>query len=184
MSNIGRFIELDIGPFVNNRGMTYEGECNKGNLTLGQSSLPAEVLMSREFFESNGVPFHFTYYEAGDNLEMMGQTIDIENITARRAHFFGASSNGSFYEDVYFLKDRIEVFKCCVHLSDIISVNPDFSDQCALTLDYVHSINGKNYNFSPRLWHYCIDFVNDVDFNQIRFEDNPFIHIFAITFEK
>ncbi|WP_157670263.1 hypothetical protein [Bacillus cereus] len=175
---------MNMEPFVNNRGMTYEEECEKGNLTLGNSSLPAEVLMKKKSIKFSGVPFHFTYIEAGDNIELEGQIIDLMNIKAYKFHFIGISSNGNLYDNVYFLKDGILVHKDRLFLSDTIATEPAFLDQCVLSLDYAHSVVGKNSNLKPNLWYYCIDFGEEVEFNQIQFEDNPFMHIFAMTIEE
>ncbi|MGN7471965.1 hypothetical protein [Brevibacillus sp. SAFN-007a] len=181
---MSKFWMLNIGPYLNNRGFTTEQNVQDGNLSLGGSSLPVEgVPLDREFVYKN-IPFHFTYKLEGDNIELEGQTIGFPSQFISKIHVIGVSSNGSLSDYLYLLQNDVVVKKAKVCLSDFVETVPALGDELAINFEYLHTQVGRNDFYRPNLWYYCVDLEKTYFINGIRLEDNPFMHIFAVTFES
>ncbi|MGA5691404.1 hypothetical protein [Cytobacillus pseudoceanisediminis] len=173
---------LNLTSFVNNRGITKDNEYELGSLSIGNSSFPESGVDWEKTFWFNQIPFKFSKTDYYDNLELIGQTIPFEEMKVRTIHFLGVSSNGDFSEEISFYHKSKLVFKDRLYLSDFLSKKPMFSDQCAIKFEYLHSPSGRYKHVEPRLWYNTIHFDDFYHIDSITLEDNPFIHIFAITF--
>ncbi|QHE59792.1 hypothetical protein FHE72_01110 [Rossellomorea vietnamensis] len=178
------YSEIDISMYVNNRGITYEGNMEFGNLNYRIQSLPGEELLNEKKHHLNGIPFSLTYTERGDNIELANQKLIFPTQLGGKIHFIGVSSNGDFFEDLQILLNGNLILQKRLYLSDFNSQEPLFENECFMRLEYIHSPLGKDYTIKPSLWHFCIDLEKNLEFNEISLKDNISMHIFAITVEK
>ncbi|AKF95959.1 hypothetical protein [Brevibacillus laterosporus] len=181
---MNNYVCLNIQSFINNRGATSSNNYQQGELSLGKSSLPEEEFPKDLRFTFNNVPFQFYRSEQGDNIEMEGQTLEFSPLSASKVHFLGVSSNGDMFDNIYFLNNTEVIHTGKLYLSDFVSELPAFQDQCALCFSYLNTRGGKRDHIKPKLWYSYIELPQLKTINKIRLEDNPFIHIFAITFES
>jgi hypothetical protein len=56
-----------------------------------------------------------------------------------------------------------------------------FNDKRAMQLRYLNSYSGRYDGIQPTIWYNRFDLGEASEMNQLEFEDNPSIHIFAIT---
>ncbi|MGE6631480.1 hypothetical protein [Bacillus sp. NPDC077027] len=180
---MGIYQTINLEPYVNNRGMTYEKDYQKGKLTLGNASFPAELLLKEQEPVIHGIPFEFIYINKGDNIELEGQSIQLGQIKAEALHIVGCACNGNLYEDVTFLLNGHPVHQSRLSLTDVIEQEPAFSDRLALSFNYIHTVTGINRHLGSRLWHDTLSLPKGTLFDEIQFEDNPSMHIFAMTLE-
>ncbi|MFB7120719.1 hypothetical protein ACWOMK_28970 [Bacillus thuringiensis] len=173
---------LDIKNFLNNKGSTQNSDFKKGALSMNGSSLPRELLPNNDYFYFNGIPFVFYFENNGDNIEMEGQTLEFADYFVNEAHFIGVSCNGDLMDDIHFLLDDKIVQTSKIYFSDLISEAPAFNDQCALKFPFLNTITGPKKHLKPKLWYCSIKFPKTFKVNGIKFEDNPFMHLFSVTF--
>lgn len=175
---------LTLNDYVNNRGITYQNEYEKGQLTIGGASLPAELVMSVKDSFVEGIPFQFIYQDQGDNIELEGQSIHLPTFEAEALHVVGCSSNGNLYEELTLLREGTVVWESRLSLTDVIEREPAFNDRVAYAFDYIHTVAGINHHLTSSLWIDSLSFSQKIVFDEIRFQDNPFMHIFAMTFQQ
>lgn len=175
---------LSLHDYVNNRGITYQNEYDKGQLTIGGASLPAELIMSVQDPIIEGIPFQFIYQDQGDNIELEGQSLRFPPLEAEALHVVGCSSNGNLYEEISLLREGHVVCETRLSLTDVIEREPAFHDRAAYAFDYIHTVSGINHHLTSNLWLDSLTFSQKVVFDEIRFQDNPFMHIFAMTIQQ
>lgn len=174
---------FDISPYINNRGFTTHETYKDGFLSLGQSSLPAEQVTFDSIFYINNVPFVFKKNHIGDNIEMEGQLLKFSVLKVKNIHILGVSSNGDLYDSINLLYDEQLVERVKVYLSDFLSPQPYFEDQLALSFTHLNTRVGIKEHYKPNMWYYNVKLPAIPKINGIKLEDNPSMHIFAITFE-
>lgn len=175
---------LTLNDYVNNRGITYQNEYENGQLTIGGASLPAELIMNVKNAAVEGIPFQFIYQGQGDNIELEGQSIHLPTLEAEALHVVGCSSNGNLYEEITLLREGNVVCESRLSLTDVIEREPAFNDRVAYAFDYIHTVAGINHHLTSSLWLDSLTFSQKVVFDEIRFQDNPFMHIFAMTIQQ
>ncbi|MFP3419018.1 hypothetical protein R0K30_03690 [Bacillus sp. SIMBA_154] len=175
---------ISLDDYVNNRGITHQNEYDKGQLTIGGASLPAELVMNLQHHLVEGIPFQFIYKDQGDNIELEGQSIHLPLLEAEALHVIGCSSNGNLYENISFLREGKVVYESRLSLTDVIEQEPAFNDRAAYAFDYIHTVAGINHHLTSRLWLNSLSLSHKVVFDEIRFQDNPFMHIFAMTIQQ
>lgn len=175
---------LDIHNYVNNKGITSSRDYSKGSLSLGGSSLPIEEFPNENCYCFYGVPFKFCIEDHADNIELEGQTINIPTVVTNEISFLGVSCNSDLMDTVHFLFDETIVQSDKLYFSDLLSEKPAFKDESALKFSYLNTRVGKQNHFKPNIWYSSIKFLDYCKINKIMFEDNPFMHIFAITMHK
>lgn len=155
-----------------------------GDLTIGLSSYPAEEIPFNKESTFKSVPFQLVKRATGeDNLQLVGQELNIPPFKVTKIHFIGCSVNGDIYDDLIVKYNQRVIGKERMFLSEVFSEKPAFNDKLFLDFNYSHSRQGINNNLRPKLWYNYIRLNKAEVVNKIEFEDNPFIHIFAITFE-
>jgi hypothetical protein len=177
------FEVINLNPYFTNHGFTFENNQEIGNLSLGGSSLPGTNISFDIPFQVDDIPFQLGKNCDGDNVEMSGQVIAFKEMKIHRIHVLGVSNNGDFYDWIYLSNNGKQLLKEKLYLSDFVSIKPSFNDKLAISFPYLHSQGGIREQYKPNLWLYSINVSEDFGINQITLEDNPFIHIFAITIE-
>lgn len=76
---------LTLHDYVNNRGITYQNEYEKGQLTIGGASLPAELVMNVKDSLVEGIPFQFIYQDQGDNIELEVSLFNFRQLKQKRS---------------------------------------------------------------------------------------------------
>ncbi|MFJ1121942.1 MULTISPECIES: hypothetical protein [Bacillus cereus group] len=177
------YIKLDFRQQFNNQGFTKTGLEAEGALSFGGSSLPAEYC-PKGLFEMEGVPYELFVDEPnGDNIELEGQTIFFGKNMYKKIHILGASNNGDFYESIQLVNDDQFIASYRVHLTDFVSREPKFGNRLAVEFPYINNKIGELKQFIPKIWCDSITFDQPLEFNCIKFGDNPSMHIFSITLE-
>ncbi|WP_339148462.1 hypothetical protein [Sutcliffiella sp. BMC8] len=174
---------LNIEPYINNRGFTSISTVKEGNLTLGNSSFPLEKFLHNNTYFHKDVPFHFYSNSKGDNIELMGQRIELPSIIrADSLHIIGNSSNGSFSDNILFILNNNIILKKKINLTCLLETNSLFQNYIFKKFDYLHNMNGICYDESGTLWYEIVEFDRTLQFNEILLPDNPFMHIFSMTY--
>ncbi|ATF15815.1 hypothetical protein A616_28850 [Brevibacillus brevis X23] len=181
--NIKKYKSLDLCSYFNNRGLTSDADYKLGFLSLGNTSLPVEQVSFANDFIYDGIPFRFNKNETGDNIELAGQLVNFPSMYIKKLHFLGVSNNGDFFDDLHFMNDKQCVGTKRLYLSNFLNTHPSFDDKSAITFTYANTRGGKRDHYKPNIWYYSIDLEEPLFFNGIKFEDNPSMHIFAITVE-
>ncbi|SFS44344.1 hypothetical protein [Marininema halotolerans] len=182
---MGQCTPLDITPYVNNRGVTQADVDHQiGFITTGGCSLPFEEIPIEAGLIIEGVPFQFSYTDEGDNIELEGQILRFSPVTARKIHILGVSTNGNFFDRIQFLSEERLIHTDRLALTNFIEREPFFpKNRVALQFTYMNTRVGPRNSLHPILWHTALDFEKERSFDTIILEDNPSMHIFAITFE-
>ncbi|GMX63799.1 hypothetical protein Elgi_03530 [Paenibacillus elgii] len=180
------FHAMDLRPYFNNRGFTYESRCEEGRLTMGSSSFPAESIRFGRMYRFDGIPFRYQTSEDGDNIETSGQTVALPWMpgTLDCVHALGVSANGDSFDRVSFVAGDRLLHTARLALTDFVSDRPAFGDRLAMTLPYMHMVSGRYAHVRPNLWLCSIPYPGEVGAARaLVFEDNPSMHIFAMTLE-
>lgn len=180
---MGSFITLDLQAFFNNRGCTHLDEKHLGNLSLGGGSLPSEELSFGEPLVIDGVPFVCNQNEAGDNIECAEQTITFPPHRVKRLHVLGTSSNTDLFDYISFLYEGAVIHRDRFYLSGFSSTQSAFSDHLALVFSCLHTRAGRYEHLKPHVWYYTLVLPQLLSVDSLRFEDNPSMHVFALTIE-
>jgi hypothetical protein len=176
---------IELFNYVNNRGITNEENTANGELSLGKSSLPLNEFPLDFKIKYRGIPFQFTYTQDGDNVELEGQSIyTYKRIKTSKVHFIGCSINGDLSDSVYFHYKGEMVDEKKLYFSDLMSSTPTFNDKKLLSFNHLHTQDGKREHYNPNLWIYTTELTQSYFVDEIKFNDNPFMHIFAITMER
>ncbi|WP_413385394.1 hypothetical protein [Bacillus velezensis] len=171
---------IDISGYFNNIGATNIHNFNIGNLSLGSSSFPEEEIPFNKDFKYEKIPFIFKKKNNFDNIQLEGQYIKLkEAINCEEIFFVGVASNGDMSGQIDFLLDDKLITTTKIRLTDFTSDKPAFLEKVVLTFNYIYSKSGIN-NMRSNMWVTKQTF-NSLTFNKLKFEYNPFIHIFCIT---
>ncbi|MFJ7734147.1 hypothetical protein ACIQXF_20055 [Lysinibacillus sp. NPDC097231] len=181
-----KYVCLSLNQYFNNIGTTNSSNFLRGELSLGESSLPQENIPFGTPFIFEGTPFLLSKNtDLSDNIQMENQQIRLKDIPRiKKLHFLGVSNNGDLYEEIHFLKNNKNVYSDFLKLSDFTSSDSFFDDKRALQFEYMYTRKGINTSYKPSMWYNYIKFPHPIPIDEIVFEDNPFIHIFAITLER
>ncbi|OTQ85763.1 hypothetical protein BG30_09605 [Bacillus subtilis subsp. subtilis] len=173
---------LDISKSFNNIGSTTISTYKNGDFSLGSSSFPREKIKFNEPIYFYSIPFKFFLNEMKDNIQMTGQKIPMNPIrNAKAIYFLGAANNGHMSGNVTLSYKEVITKKFTLYFTDFTSNVAVFNDLPALKFDYLHTRSGIYEAIKPTIWFNCVIFNDEINFDEIEFEDNPFIHIFAIT---
>lgn len=177
------YLCLNLEKYLNNKGTTSEDDMKNGNLSIGNSSLPEKnVLLNTEFSYKN-IPFFISKKDYFDNIELEGQKLTFKPLPITAIHILGVSSNGDYFEPIHFVRNNEVVNSEIFFLTDFLSSEPAFRDEPAIQCKYLHTQSGINNYYKPTIWYDCIRFDQSIEVDGLQLEDNPFIHIFAISLE-
>ena len=176
------FYMVDLSKYVNNKGITSAKTINLGNLTLGGSSLPLELL-ENEVVLIRDIPFSLilSAYEA-DNIELDNQEILLEtNKSIKDIYILGNSIDGDYIDSVslLFKNEIIKVVK--LKLSSITNSVGTFGNIKGLSFSYLHNREIKKIYSEANLWVHRIKLCESLLIDSIKLSDTPFMHVFAIT---
>ncbi|MGH0435016.1 hypothetical protein ACQVOM_12240 [Bacillus basilensis] len=177
---------LDLSKYVNNKGITSFEDREQGELdSFIKLSIPDSFLQKHMNFsyKDDSVPFIFNIDGIYDNIEINNQSIHIEPKSYSDIFLIGTCNNGNFYHDLLIKNDESSLIKRA-YFSDLFDEEPSNKEICFKHINYMHSPQGINESFSPRLWFFHISLENSMLINQIKFDYNPFIHIFSITLKE
>jgi hypothetical protein len=182
---MGTYVMLDLKAFLNNRGCTLLSENHLGSLSLGGSSLPTEEFPFGKTLTVDTVPFAFAQTETGnDNMECTEQTIPLSPCVVKQLHVLGTSSNTDLFDSVSFLYKGTIVHQGRLYLSSFTSSEPAFTDRSVLTFSALHTRAGRYDHIKPHLWYCSLPLAQPQIVDSLQFEDNPSMHIFALTIES
>lgn len=182
---MNQFLVIDLKGFYSNKGLSFEKEMNKGNLTGVGSSFPAEYFPdSGTTILVNQIPFFINNEgpDSPDNMELNNQTITFKRNLYKFIHILGCSDNGSFKEPLILASNEFTV-ELKLGLTEWLEKEPLFGEKVGIKCGHIHSGVGKIYSFEPIVWHQTIKVDESVKWDRIKFIDNPGMHIFAITLE-
>lgn len=170
---------------MNNQGFSHLNDIDKGELTHVGTSIPAEKIRFNENTKVNSVPFKFMRNKDNkDNVELEGQLIQFPSSNVRKIHFLSLSCYGSYFQEVKLLNDNNPVSQSYLYTTELAMEAPEYEQiYKGISFDYLHNRKGEIPNLQGNIWHSYIDIGSTREINQIKFEDNPAIHIFAITLE-
>ncbi|SDW03574.1 hypothetical protein SAMN05444487_101145 [Marininema mesophilum] len=177
---------LDITPYINNRGITQANiDHHLGFISVGGCSFPLEEVPIETGLICEEIPFLFSRTDEGDNIELEGQTLSFAQVLAGQVHILGVSTNGNFFDRVQFFREGKLVRVSRLALTNFIEREPFFpQNRVALQFTHVNTRVGPKDTFKPILWHTSLDLEGEFSIDTICFEDNPSMHIFAITIES
>jgi len=179
---MGKYNCICLNEFLNNKGITKIEDAKQGDLSIGMSSLPRDVIMSSNPLLYNGIPFVFRIDNGFDNIAAENQKIPID-ATARKIFILGTSCQGDYCEEFGILKSDGVIEKYFLGLTDFWSAQAYFDDDLALRTDYCHSQTGIAHDMKMSLWVNSINLKKNEKIKYLILPDNIFFHIFAITLE-
>lgn len=176
------FVTIDLSNYLTNKGITSESEMSLGELSIGGSSLPYLHFNFGSLFHIDSIPFIIYQKDGKDNMELNQQLIPVQNIEINKIHMLGVTNNGNFSEKAYFIENGKHLLQTTISFSDFLSPTPFYNEKLAFEFPYMHSRNGLINHYTPKIW------MNTFSFDHVRadhllFEENMFIHLFAITIE-
>ncbi|SDZ37968.1 hypothetical protein [Bacillus sp. 166amftsu] len=176
------FIPIHLDSYCNNIGVTSNDTIYEGNLTLNGSSLPLEGPFCKQVFYFEHIPFYMKKLSKFDNIAMEGQEIKVNAYNAKNIHIIGNSVSGSYFDDISFKSEGEIIERKRLSLTDFISEEPVFNNQLFYRFTKINS--RQPLHLKGSLWKQSINFEPSINVESIILEDNPFIHIFAITIEE
>jgi hypothetical protein len=170
------YIDVKIGKFLNNKGVTDFKDREDGFLAFGGYSLPKECfpLNQQKYFK-----FHIQ--DEFDNMELEEQELNVPSECYTRLLLVGCSNNGDFFEDIYFYRNDQKVATKRLYFPDMLTIDAISDCEIFFTFPYIHTPNGRVEHLKPKLWLQTLEFETPIVFNTIKFGDNPSIHLFALT---
>lgn len=98
------FVNVDLRPYFNNDGMSFDAAKNDGDFDGNGGTFPAEELPpSNALIHLDGVPFYFPSKEDGarNNMALSGQSIAFPPVRIKAVHVLGAVEGqaGEVYEE-------------------------------------------------------------------------------------
>ncbi|MCE5003511.1 hypothetical protein KJJ36_14155 [Staphylococcus pseudoxylosus] len=183
-----KYKKLILDEHFTNVGLTNScsNDWEKGELTLGSSSIPADDINYGEEYFHHNIPFVINKNKYNqDNFELEGQTINTDEEQIKAMHFLSCSCYGDYIFKLY-INDSIEKE---VHTKDFISYSIEKNEKISYldrwkTFPYMNTLNGQNKNQPTIIWYSKINFDSPIKLEKIKFEDIPMVHIFSITLEK
>jgi hypothetical protein len=179
-----KYHQIDLKPYMNNVGFTYSDKVDVGALTMANSSLPKEEMIFNETFEYKGIPFIFEEIDERDNLELEEQTVHFSPVLSSKLHFIGVSIYGDYYDDISCWGQHKHVYSGKLGFPDFLSEQEDANRQKAFAFSKLHGQLIHNDKLKPSIWYSSIEFNEPLMMDAIKFEDNPFIHLFALTIQE
>lgn len=179
---MSEFVPINLSDYLTNKGITSENEMSLGELSIGGSSLPYLHFNFDSLFHINSIPFIIYQKDDKDNMELNQQMIPLQNIEINKIHMLGVTNNGNFSERAYLIKNGEHVLKTTISFSDFLSPTPFYNEKLAFEFPYMHSRNGLISHYKPKIWMNTFSF-DHISADHLFFEENMFIHIFAITIE-
>lgn len=179
------YVMLDLKAFLNSRGCTPLRENHLGCLSLGGSSFPAEEFPFGKTLTVDTVPFVFGQTETDDdNMECTEQTVPFSPCVVKQLHVLGTSSNADLFDTVSFLYQGAIIHQGRLCLSSFMSSEPAFTDRPVLAFSALHTHAGRYDHIKPRLWYCSLPLAQPQLVDSLQFEDNPSMHVFALTIES
>ncbi|WP_152656265.1 hypothetical protein [Oceanobacillus sp. CFH 90083] len=179
---------LDLKKLINNKGLASEDNFKSASLTMSGSSIPNDKIPLNKEFYFNGIPFYITETEKGDNIELEGQIIELnEVISSNYLYILGLSVYGDYFEDITFLLHNEIIKKEKLSFNDYLTEEPFFTNNLVFQSQFTYnniSNNFKNKLNKPIIWCDKITFKKNIKYNKIELGDNPCMHIFAMTSVK
>ncbi|MEH6989564.1 hypothetical protein [Cytobacillus firmus] len=175
------YTTLDLTEHFNNIGVTTNENKQNGMLSLAGSSLPFEGPFKENEYYSNEIPFKLKKESEFDNISLQSQKIKINSKHLKAIHFVGNSESGSYFDRIFLISNGDVIYKGSISLTDFLSEGPSFNN---LLVYRFHKVNNRPPHYNGSLWLHSIYLPNTMQVDTLEFEDNPFIHIFAITIEE
>lgn len=172
---------LDLTVHFNNIGIATNENKQKGMLSLAGSSLPFEGPFKKNEYYCNNIPFRLKKETEYDNISLQSHKVEINSKSLKAIHFVGNSESGSYFEPVFLMEKGDIVHKGLISLTDFLSEVSSFSN---LLVYRFQSVNNRPSHYKGSLGLHSLYLPNTMEVDILKFEDNPFIHIFAITIEE
>ncbi|EJR73593.1 hypothetical protein ORN01_21960 [Bacillus cereus] len=177
---------LNLNTLFNNQGSLAKKEPNHQNtsFSLVESYFPSEYLPNYgEILKWNDTSFLFPERNKNnfDNLVLDNQIIKAPSGNTKEIYILGASNNGSFYDKVELHLNKEIVYSFELALTDFIEKNTRFNDVTVLECPFVRNINHDLHQYTASLYCHKETLPSNIEFDEIKLGDNPFIHIFSIT---
>ncbi|PEI85156.1 hypothetical protein CN679_25005 [Bacillus pseudomycoides] len=180
---MGKYKIVNLDNYYNNCGFTKKEEINRGNLTFNGTSFPLEDDFEN-FPNYKEVPLKFSKYNGNDNIELEGQTIHLDGeYTVKKIYIVGLSVYGDYFDELYLHKGEKLVETTKLKLTCTSSNSPCFENKELLKYDSLNNIKKGVLNIPSKIWLDEIELTQPTVIDSIKFEDNPFMHVFSITLE-
>lgn len=187
------FVLVDLSPYWNNDGISWEMNRTDGDLDGAGMTFPAEALpAAMKTTELCGVTMLFpdTTDGALNNVSMAGQQIGVPRGQYCLIHVLGVSEGGSFREDVVLeYKDgstdgeTLGLTDCRPHWGKL-----KFDEQAAIRFDEMHFPPGDPHrNRAPGIcgmWLQTLKVDARKELFAVQLPDNPAMHVFAMTLQR
>ncbi|CAM4263033.1 hypothetical protein BAMA_04655 [Bacillus manliponensis] len=177
---------LNLNKLFNNQGTLSKKEPNHQNtsFSLVESYFPSEHLPNYgEIIDWDNTSFLFperNNYNF-DNLVLDNQIIKIPQGSTKEIYILGASNNGNFYDKIELRLNNETVYSFDLALTDFIEKDTRFNDVTVLECPFVRNINNDLNQYTARIYCHKETLPSNIEFDEIKLGDNPFIHIFSIT---
>ncbi|MDQ0272968.1 hypothetical protein J2S17_004862 [Cytobacillus purgationiresistens] len=177
------YFPVPIDKYTNNKGITFEEECFKGNFSFGGSSFPAEELPISPIIYKD-IPFNILNGKDVDNIELSNETnILVRAKKVEKVHFIGACCNGDFYTNVDIYQNHVHVGSDKLFFTDFLYSEPNYNDLPFFQFSCTHSKQGKYPHVKPTLWYNVIHLKEPTEITNILLYENLSMHIFALTLQ-
>ena len=193
-----QYYPLDIGPYFNNDGISFETGVGNGDFDGLGNTYPAEKLpASNQLVNLCGTPILFPdkQDDAFNNIILESQQIIVPVGNYCTLAIIGASDSGRYvgggYEEPLILsywentKEKVKL-----RLKDWICIEEQrIGGKEALRCPYMHcpegrcAVSERGYETYPTLWYEEISVDDSKTLDHIKLPDNPCMHIFAMTLE-
>ncbi|MBC1623830.1 hypothetical protein HB949_01610 [Listeria welshimeri] len=152
----------------------------QGKLTRAGSSFPIEELEANVLIKIN--TFRVMMYDNMlDNIQCEQQIINC-NDSIKKIHFVIATDSGDTFDTI-----KLNTDKKAVEFSTIfkhVNTSNEKKNDGFREFSYIHSRNGVNKNFNPKIFLYSFDFKKKVILKNIELPFNPCMHLFHIIMEE
>ncbi|CUB19111.1 hypothetical protein BN2127_JRS3_01775 [Bacillus safensis] len=174
------FYQLNLKEYFNSTGITTLDEASKGSLDIfANLSFPKEYFQENMYF--NNIPFKIELDSILDNISIDDELkVSFERNNFTDVYILGACNNGNFSNNIHFYSEENLIFSKKIHITDLMEEIPYKRNEKFVTSDYVYTPNGK-LDTTISLWVERIQFSKEFLLDSLTLEENPFIHIFAIT---
>lgn len=175
------YTTLDLTAHFNNIGVTTHDNKQNGMLSLAGSSLPFEGPFKKNVYYTNGIPFNLKKEGEFDNISLQSQRIELNSKFLKAIHFVGNSESGSYFDQIFLISEGDIIHKGLISLTDFLSEDSSFNNSLVYRFQTVHN---RPSHHKGSLWLHSLYLPKTMQVDTLIFEDNPFIHIFAITIEE
>ncbi|MHB0999134.1 MAG: hypothetical protein ACYC27_07800 [Armatimonadota bacterium] len=173
---------VNISKYLNNDGISAEGNINKGSLDKGGYAFPAEEFPAGGSITHNGIKFKLAQPSATkNNISCVGQTIKLPVGKISKIHVLAAAVNGNYIEDITIKRSDGSTYDVDFAISDWC-VPAEYNEQAAIK--FTHRRNTKPVQPKCNIWEQTIHLKKTGrPVTSIKLPNKPDIHIFAITTE-